>query len=312
MTEKIWFLEVPKSHSNKYQKIVILADNLDKTWDSNYDLDLQSELILALFEVNTFIHKILPSNNSYEINVKEIFFLRKDIYNFIRKRHPDQDKMAINTVEIDWEPRKPLLKELIERRFQFVLQLDSLKEAQLVWSNHFNLDKPKDPIDVIFDVINLRPRDLIVFVSRLFETAFNHGRDKVSQEDFNNTLEVYSSIANQNIIAEIKAEYPYVEDVFVELQRYRTSAIQYPAFIKILTASGVPIPEQFPLIDTLFSKSYLLAFNKRSKTPISDIDTLMEELKPKKWWPHWPFLPKISMYPHAKSYYLDSKRKRRF
>lgn len=299
------------SHSMKYQKIILLADNLDKTWDNNYDLDLQSELVLALLEVNSFIQKLIPTNGGNNISVQEVFFLRKDIYEFIRKRHPDPDKMAINTMEINWAPRKDLLKEMIEKRFQYVLQLGSKEEAKAVWENHFSLDRQliKHPFDIIFEVINPRPRDLIVFVTRLFETAYNYGRDKVTPEDFDNTLEIYSSIINQNIIAEIKAEFPYVEGLLVELQRYRSLSISHKVLLSILENSAVPESERNQLIETLFLKGYLIAYNHRTDQMISNLDTLSESLKLKRWWPYWPLLPKISIYPFAKSYYLELKKK---
>ncbi|PIS18413.1 MAG: hypothetical protein COW19_04905 [Zetaproteobacteria bacterium CG12_big_fil_rev_8_21_14_0_65_55_1124] len=189
-----------------------------------------------------------------------------------------------------------------------------MKDAQEVWETHFSLDKQKTkhPIDVIFDVINSRPRDLIVFVTRLFETAYNHGRDKVTQEDFNDTLEIYSSIANQNIIAEIKAEFPYVEDLFVDLQRYRSSAIRYKDFVAILKKKGIPEPEHEALIETLFLKGYLLGYNHSSNLPITDLQTLLANLEPQTFWQRWVSKPKVLIYPHAKSYYLDSKKRARF
>jgi hypothetical protein len=296
------------SSNNKYRKVVILADNLDKTWDATYDIDLQSELILSLLDIESSISK--PLN---QVELRQIFFLRKDIFELIKQRHSDLDKLSINAVEIDWGERKPRLKKILERRFKVVLDLPSDDDAIKVWSKYFaNKKNDIEPFDKIMKIVIPRPRDVIVFITRLFESAFNNDRLVVEDEDFETATEFYSSVFNDNLIAETKAEFENIGEILITLQKHHDKPMPYKRFYQILDTHSLAIEQQEALIKTLFNNDYLLAYDEKSSSLIRGYDEFKASLYVNKYWPFWPFLPKISIISQAKTYLMRNRKKSAF
>ena len=86
----------------KYLKLAILTDNLDKAWDSESDLSLQSEMILSLLEVSGKLQQELIGKNNCKIESSVIVFLRKDIHNYILSKSREPDKLIISSHEVEW------------------------------------------------------------------------------------------------------------------------------------------------------------------------------------------------------------------
>ena len=106
----------------KYLKLAILTDNLDKAWDSEADLSLQSEMILSLLEVSGKLQQELIGKNNCKIESSVIVFLRKDIYNYILSKSREPDKLTISSHEVEWVSCRDLLRIMIERRIKYILE----------------------------------------------------------------------------------------------------------------------------------------------------------------------------------------------
>jgi len=301
-----------EQETTKYHKVVILADNLDKTWNTTYDLDIQAELILSLLDMEGIIRKNLQPNTKTHVRIREIFFLRADIFDFIKKRHPDPDKLSINMLEIDWSQKEALLKKMVEKRFAIVLGSNSEFDAEKVWNDYFSLDSKQHPFKAIMQAIIPRPRDLIVFVTRLFESAYNNDRAQVLPADFEIVLEGYSTVLNENLIAETKAQFPTVEVILKDLQKHQGQPISYKAFVYTLQKHGLIDELQNEFIKTLFDKDYLLGYQHNSKKLILNYDALTDALTSNKWWQVGPLRPQVSMISHAKAYLIKNRRKAYF
>jgi hypothetical protein len=250
-------------NKNKYTKIFVLADNLDKTWDANNDLTLQVLMILSLLETSG---KIKDDLKISEINISTMLFLRKDIFNLILKKSREPDKLIAKSMEINWNNYPEKLRAIVEKRIRYVLSLDDDSSVVNVWDTYFKFKniKTKDPYAYIEKHIVKRPRDIIYFMSSLFESAINKDKKVIDDEDIEYAIEQYASFLNQNLIAELKAQYPRIEDVLYDVKRKSPfHIIKYNEFVKILRNNDMTNYEINELIEILFRNEYMLVVFKK-------------------------------------------------
>lgn len=291
-----------------YCQLIILADNLDQTWDSKNDLDVQSDMILSLLEIENKIKGYLSDKRNEGIRVKQILFLRKDIFDFIKGQVLESDKLITAAHEIDWENHTGLLKKVIENRFIHSLNLEKSADVEWVWKDYFNFGK-EHPFTVIEEMVTRRPRDMIYFVSKLFGSAFNGNRTKVEVSDVKAAIDSYSKFLNENLIAETKAEFPEIETILIKLQEHHGEKLEYSKLSKILRDVGYSTIRRKTLVKTLFDKGYMLGFDNVANAPFSDLRTLEEKLNEKNF---FIFPKKVFVIAHAKYYFLKNRRSRPF
>ncbi len=290
----------------KYYKVIVLADNLDKTWDPKNDLKIQSEMMSTLLEIENKIQKELLSKDS-QVEVKQIIFLREDIFNYIRNEVAEPDKLVLMAHYINWEDYPGLLKKLIENRFAHILKLDESDSELLekkAWREFFNFKEKRHPFEIIQEIITKRPRDLIYFVAKLFESAINNGNHKVDRKDLKYAITSYTEFLNNNLIAETRAEFPEISEILTRLQEYHGKQIEYRKFIKILREFKFNQLKKEKLIETLFNKSYMLGYDKKADKPFDDVKILKKKLGEKRF---FFFRNKVFLIAHAKYYLLKNK-----
>jgi hypothetical protein len=289
-----------KSVKTKYSKITIIADNLDQAWDPKTNLDVQSEMIASLLEVDHQISNELIDRDNKQVTLKIIIFLRKDIFNYILKEVNEPDKLIVMAQEIDWEKTPQLLKRLIENRFKFILGLENEEQLEKVWQEFFEFKDKKHPFDIVLEITVKRPRDVIYFLSQLFISAINRGANKVNDLDLNYAIENYSNFLNNNLIAETRAEFPEIGDILAKLQEYFGQRMEYQTYSNILSGFHYDQAKKSALTKTLFEKGYMLGFDMATNKPFSDVETLERKLKEKRFL----FFPnKVYVIAHA-NYYL--------
>ena len=297
-----------KSIRAKYYNIVILADNLDKTWDSQHSLDVQSEMILTLLQMGNKIKQDLMDKREINIDLKVIIFLRKDIFDYICKRSIEPDKLTMVSHEINWEDYPELLKNLIENRFKYILGLSSDEEVEIkAWKEFFAFkSKNKEhPYKTIEQITVPRPRDLIYFMNRLFESAINNGHSKVDDKDLYYAIDNYTNFLNNNLIAEIKAEFPEIGEILTKLHEHRGEKLRYGKYRTIVKSFGYDSKRIDALTSTLFRNDYMIGFDEKTGKQFSDFETLRSKLKQKRFF----ILPnKVYVIPHAKYYYIKTNR----
>lgn len=296
-----------RSNNLKYYKIIILADNLDKAWDSKNYLDVQKEMLLTLLEVENKIKNDLAVDKETKVDVKEIIFLRKDIFEYVLKNSNEPDKLAIMSHEINWEEYSSLLKTLIDNRFKYILNLQSEEDVEEKgWKVFFDLghkDK-RHPYEIIKEIIIPRPRDLIYFVRNLFESAINKGHEKVNREDLQYAINNYTIFLNNNLIAETKAEFPEIENILAKLQEHHGEKLEYRKFCKIVKDFGYDSKRLEKLVETLFNKDYMVGFDDKTNQSFADLEIFNKKLKERKY---LFFKNKVYIIAHAKYYYIKKK-----
>jgi hypothetical protein len=295
------------SNNLKYYKIIILADNLDKAWDSKNYLDVQKEMLLTLLEMENKIKNDLAVDKETKVDVKEIIFLRKDIFEYIVKNSNEPDKLALMSHEINWEEYSSLLKTLIDSRFKYILNLQNEEDVEEKgWKVFFDLgykDK-RHPYEIIKEIIIPRPRDLIYFVRNLFESAINQGHEKVSKADLQYAINNYTIFLNNNLIAETKAEFPEIENILSKLQEHHGEKLEYGKFCKIVKSFDYDSKRLEKLVKTLFEKDYMVGFDDKTNQSFADLEILNKKLKERKY---LFFKNKVYVITHAKYYYIKKK-----
>lgn len=272
----------------KYYVINILADNLDKSWDSRNDLTIQSDMILGLLEYSDKISRELAGKEQdKQLKTNTIVMLRKDIYDYILKRTREPDKLTIRAYEINWEQHENLLKRLVEERFKYILNISSADEVGAVWKKYFEFSKEKHPFDLIKKLAMARPRDIIYIFSKLFESAVNNGHSKVLNDDLNYAIEAYTIFLHNNMIAEIKAEFPKIEDLLQQLQKnyYYEKPCEYSKFKDVALSIGMEFNEFEKLLESLFNNQYLIGtIDRGGEGVINTLQLLNKKVGEKRFW----------------------------
>lgn len=273
-----------KNRSSSYQ-VSILADNLDKAWDSKNDLQIQGEMILRLLEFSDKIINELVDNKKEKKKVYTIIFLRKDIFDFILKFSRERDKLVTRCFEIDWEAHPILLRKIIEKRFLYVLEKDE-SEINKIWEEYFEFKKERKPntYESLSKYLIKRPRDFIFFFSKLFESAVNNGNKKVNDKDLSYAIDAYTIFLHNNLLAEMKAEFPFIETLFHHLQKeHYGKNIEYSKFKNLVLSLDIPEESLNKLLVSLFEKKYVVAFNQ-SYQIYENLNTLNNALLERKFY----------------------------
>jgi len=299
-----------KSPNLKYCQIIILADNLDKTWNADKDLSIQVEMISTLLEIEEKIRHEMPG---LKLNLRTTLFLRKDIFEYICKSINEPDKLVTQTHEINWEDYPEKLRTLIENRFRYVLQIDG--EADLdnqVWKKYFDISDKQGahPYKIIEGIITKRPRDLLYFIGRMFESAINNNRRKASLADVRYAIENYTKFLSQNIIAEIRAVFPEVEGILSRLQEYHGEKLEYKTLRQITRDFGYDAQRTESLVEQLFDKGYMIGYDEKTNAPFADIGILKKQLHEKRL---FGFIQnKVYIIAHAKYYFIKNASMKSF
>jgi hypothetical protein len=174
----------------KSGKIVVLIDNLDKSWKVNNNLALLSQWVLGLLSVSgrlaTEISYVKKKQTSVEFSLT--IFLRTDILKRIIRDAREPDK--IEKTELKYDDKEMLFMILDER---FVTLNEEYESSDEFWRD-FICDNVKNQgtQDFIFSKIYPRPRDLLLFMRYAKDTAVARGHSTIEELDLLKAHEQYS------------------------------------------------------------------------------------------------------------------------
>ncbi|WP_240746274.1 P-loop ATPase, Sll1717 family [Lysinibacillus sp. S2017] len=185
---------------NKKEKVVVLIDNLDKTWSDNEDLEQLSLLLFGLLNVTHKISDDFKKQNykHNSVNLALIVFLRSDIFNRVLSFAPEQDKIPFK--HLSWNDSSQLFR-VIENRIEYSSQ--SIASPDELWKQYFC--KNVNGIDLkkyVQQLILPRPRDIVFLFKAAIQEAINRGHTTVEEFDFLEAEYLYSQYALQSILPE--------------------------------------------------------------------------------------------------------------
>jgi len=258
----------------KYQKIIILADNLDASWDSQFEL--QSLMITSLFE---YLDNISRELENKAVQFKSIVFLREDIFNYIQKYVKEPDKLMMDTFKIDWKRSPIQLENVINKRVGKVLGSEDYFSS--FWQKYFLLKGTDKPFDKIQNTVIARPRDVIYFMMRLFENAVNNNKTSIDTSDFDYATDVYRNFLYSNFLSELRAEFPKIDEIFTDLQRKyagiltKATVIPLDDFYGFLKRHDLNFDSMNKLMKILMDDNYVVGMIKRRNKILSNYDDLI-------------------------------------
>jgi hypothetical protein len=196
-------------------KIYVLIDNLDKSWEEDENIKLQSELILGLLGVTGRIAGQLSSftvrGKKFSIGFNLTLFLRSDIFAFVRRYAREADK--IEHTKLDFQDKFVLFR-IIEERFNASTGIKSAK----FWEEYVVKQiGEEDSKDYIFERIIPRPRDIIFFLKEAQNIAINRGKAKIEVEDLEYAYESYSEWLVTALLSESDVSYNQMQSFLFQL-----------------------------------------------------------------------------------------------
>lgn len=187
--------EVLKDH-----KFVILVDDLDKNWIQN---DIGVNFTRCLFET------IFDINNSKHLRL--LVSLRTNL--FMQLNLAQNEKFLPYIDYISWKDEQ--LKEILEERF---LKIKLIQKKSDLWDFIFPKEITKDQgrkfpiLKYLLDRSNMRPRDLLIFISFAIEKSLN--KNEITSEAIQEAELPYSEDRLQALMDEWKNPYLNLKILF--------------------------------------------------------------------------------------------------
>lgn len=222
----------------KKHRLVILIDNLDKSWRKDAKINILSKYLLGLLGVSGRIFKELSfiRSSQTEIDFHLTIFLRSDIFKQMMTFAREPDKIEVSRLK--WEDSEILFR-IIEDRFVHLSKGDYKIED--LWSKFFtpiiNGEKTKD---FIMNCIFPRPRDIIYFFKTCKDIAISRGHTVVQEKDILEAYNDYSSWVFKSVLVENGITHKQMEEFMYELMAHNV-IINKDEIEEKMKASGIPI-----------------------------------------------------------------------
>lgn len=199
-----------------FDRVAVLIDNLDKTWEKGTDYSLMARFILSLLTAIGRVEKdfVKPSGGLEPVNVTLTVFLRTDIYDAISKFAREPDKVGVLSVR--WQDAELLIRVLEER---YIANRSRKRGAPTfdMWTEVFDSEVRGLPTRDYFLWRTLpRPRDLIYFANAALTTAINRKHSIISAADIMFAEKQYSRFAIEALLVESEAEGFDLEEALYE------------------------------------------------------------------------------------------------
>ncbi len=192
---------------SRFDRVFILIDNLDKTWQPRSDLKLLSEFLFGLFSASFWVDTSFHRSNSKEksIQLSLLIFLRADIFAYVLLATArEKDKLKYRYLE--WSDTE-LLQQVIEERILASLSVN--KDSQQIWADYFTPQvKGIQTRDYITQRVIPRPRDVIYWCKQALTYAVNHNHSRIEEKDVLSAEKDYSYYAYLSLLSELNAQFP--------------------------------------------------------------------------------------------------------
>lgn len=243
---------IKKNIKNK-GKLVVLIDNLDKSWKKNNDLNILSKYILGLLGVVGRIARDFKyqSKGDSRFSFHLTLFLRSDIFKYIMNIAREPDKIEFS--RLLWHDPEILFR-IIDARFE---QLSDLQiDGEDLWEEYIAHQimglKAKD---YVYNSIFPRPRDLIFFLTSAKNLAVSRGHTKIEEVDIIGAHKEYSNWVFKSILVENGISIEQLQGFMYNLMG-ESSILNKEDIVKLAKKSGISldtIEEENSFLDHLTS-----------------------------------------------------------
>lgn len=202
---------------HEYERVAVLIDNLDKTWEKGVDFETLSHFLLSLLVTSGRLQTEFDraSKGAPKANVTLTVFLRTDIFDVMTQFAREPDK--INPQTIQWQDEELLIRVLEERYAANRSAVGRAPRGEALWADVFCPEVHGLPTRDYFLWRALpRPRDIIFLGNSALTTAINRRHEKVLSQDFDLAEEAYSRFAVEALLVESEAQGFDLEELLFE------------------------------------------------------------------------------------------------
>ncbi len=239
--------------SNKQRSIVVFIDNLDENWINN---ETKYKLIDSLLNaIRLFVD--IPT-------FKILIAMRADLLAKTREvTNRQNEKDTSFTLNLNWT--KKMLKELLNKRIQYLFQYKYKKNTIIGFDDIFNFDvKGMNAGEYIISRTMMRPRDAISFVNHCIQAADNE--NNITEKNVLDAEKIFKRERYDALKHEWENVYDSI-DTYYNILKELGSSFNYKELIT---------PEKFKKIETIAYDSDYMA-DKLSKVARYDGDRSREK-----------------------------------
>lgn len=239
---------------NRKKQVILLVDNLDKSWTTRADLAQLADFLLGLLIASSRVGEELSRSGKEKmpINFSSAIFLRADIFEKVQAAALEPDKLSFTRLK--WDDDELLLRIIEER---YVASHGSESDPADMWHKYFCPHVRGTPTrDYLVNQILKRPRDIVYLVKSAVSNAVNRNHDRVEERDVLDAEDAYSLYALDSILVENGISIPQLQDV---LDQFSGS----PAILTRTTArqtvsrANIPVEQVDYAIEHLIRLSFL-------------------------------------------------------
>lgn len=236
-------------------QFAIILDGLDANWRIGEDYETAADILVSLVEVAGEIQSdwergIARQSSETRLSIK--LFLRSDIFDVLKRRIREPDKMQYDV--ISWGNFDDLF-HIIETRVAF--SISKIGVDELNWEE---ILEPGFSVEVLKKIIQNsilpKPRDIILYFQRALSIAQASGSKYLTRNHFKKAYDSYSDFALESLGSEPQPYIPDMEDLLLEFGG--GSAILKKEDIEaILAACNVESSNYQKTIDFLIDSNFL-------------------------------------------------------
>lgn len=235
-----------------FDRVAVLIDNLDKTWEKGIDYRVMAKFILSLLSAIGRVEKDFarPPSGLKPVKITLTVFLRTDIYDAVARFAREPDKVGVLSVR--WHDAELLLRVLEERYAANRSKRSGAKKFDM-WEEVFEPEVRGIPTRDYFLWRALpRPRDFIYLANAALKTAINRKHSIIKASDIIFAEQEYSRFAIEALLVESDAEDFDLEEILYEFAGL-SSTLSAEELDTALTGNG----DVFAVRDWLIRTSFL-------------------------------------------------------
>lgn len=234
-----------------YDRVAVVIDNLDKTWERGQDFEMLSQFLLSLLVTAGKLENSLGRvrRGSPPPRLTLAVFLRTDIYDFITLYAREPDKISPQSVQ--WQDEELLIR-VLEERYEANRRDRAAAPTNNMWEEVFCSEVNGLPArDYLLWRALPRPRDIIFLANAALTTAINRRHNLVESSDIVFAEKEYSRFAVEALLVETEAQGLDLEEAMYEFAG-SNSTIEEGDLMTSLASAGDPQKLRDWLIRTSF------------------------------------------------------------
>jgi nucleoside 2-deoxyribosyltransferase len=240
---------------SKKKKVILLVDNLDKSWTKSADLEQLAEFLLGLLTATKRVGEELnrAERGRQASAFSSAIFLRSDIFEKVLAAAREPDKLSYTRLR--WDDEELLLRVIEER---YVASHGPESDPAVMWHKYFCPQVGGVPTrEYLVRQILKRPRDIVFLVKSAVSFAVNRKHDRVEEKDILDAEKEYAQYALDSILVENGISIPQLEEVLFQFSGSSAIITEIEARQIVSRAADFPVEKVDYAVEHLLRLSFL-------------------------------------------------------